>query len=121
MVKKSKSAVLAADSTENIKPINPEGLYVDEPVYFILQVGISLKGEGVPSKVEKIDQVVYQVQDGNNNIFYIGLFEDLDDAISLQEKTRNAVDGTRIIGLYKGRVISLSLAQELSAIYLAGK
>jgi hypothetical protein len=116
---KSEESTLVDSIKKQEAPLNPAGLYVDEPVYFVVQVGIALSGEPVPAKLDNVNEIVYSIEDGNKNIYYMGQFEDLKLAIRLQDGVRNSISGTKIIGVYKGKIISLALAQELSAIYLA--
>lgn len=113
----NKSDSIIDGSTKEEEVVVEVGYSVDEPVYYVLQIAIGLKGEPSPKKLESINEIVYQHQDGNKMIYYIGKSQELNEVVLLQNRMRNTQSGLKIVGFYKGRIISLPLAQELSLVY----
>lgn len=111
----------AADQKEkeNILIEEEEDLIVDEaPVYKILLAKRKLN-EKSPSEVKELtDEVVYTYQEGSDEYFAVGFYESSNEAYRVLGRYNEYADqAPEIIGLYKGRIVSLKLAEELHAVF----
>lgn len=99
---------------------NIEDQYVTEAPTYKIQLLSANKKETTPNQVLEFNEVIYEIINGNEKIFSVGSFSKESEAqVSLQEIKNKGFSQAKIIGYYKGQVISLDLANQLLNQYLA--
>lgn len=126
--KKEALALNKVDSTKSKKKehelilkkeeIIEEGIVEESPVYKIL-LGKTGKNDEMPANVESLtDEVVYSYEEGSVKYYAVGFFETDEHAKKrLSHYKKYSTGNPEIIGLYKGRIVSLKLANELHDEY----
>lgn len=99
---------------------NIEDQYVTEAPTYKIQLLTLNKKETTPNQILEFNEVIYEIINGNEKIFSVGSFsKDSEAQVLLQEIKNKGFLQAKIIGYYKGQVISLDLANQLLEQYLA--
>tara|TARA_B110000211_G_C14079019_1_gene553577 strand:+ start:1641 stop:2528 length:888 start_codon:yes stop_codon:yes gene_type:complete len=127
LLKKAKEAKLVAnrikaskkekeDKVEKLDEIKlSETRVVDEAPVFKILLAKTSKAEKTPDLVQLLtDEVVYSYLEGSKKYYAVGFYETSKHA-NRRKKTyaKYATQEPEVIGLYKGKIVSLKLAQEL--------
>ena len=94
----------------------------EAPVFKIL-IGESKGNEELPSQIDEMEELVYENSIGNNNYFTVGFYSSKKEGEdALQVYKRNPSNQRfKVIGFYKGSVISSELAQDLNSQFESQK
>lgn len=96
--------------------------HVDEPpVYKIFVAKTALKDEEPAITQKLLGEIVYSYTERDNKIYTVGFYGNEAAAIKDLKKFKSITPDAKIIGVYKGKIISLKLANELYAQFNAQK
>lgn len=125
-VKKKVEKVVVKKKTEEKEVVKKEEeviedeSIVDEAPIFKIKLAKTKRDQATPSQVQELnDEVVYSYNEGKSKVYAVGFYETAEAANKkLNYYQKYSAKKPEIIGLYKGRIVSLKLAKELHAEFL---
>lgn len=117
VVKKKKEV---KEVEKEVEEIEEEESIVDEAPIFKIMLAKTAKDIATPKAVQALnDEVVYSYNEGSKKVYAVGFYETADDATKkLNYYKKYSEKKPEIIGLYKGRIVSLKMAKDLYAEFL---
>lgn len=89
-------------------------IMVKEPPVFKIFLGKYTHADGEFKEFKELkNEIVYTYQDRKETTYAVGFYKDERAALKDLSKYKNIVQGAKIVGLYKGMIISQKLANEL--------
>lgn len=114
----TKKEVVILKKEEKIEEKKKAAFIVDEPpVYKILLGRVKSKNDPFEAVSKLNNEIVYTYEDRNEIIYAVGFYENEADADKALPNYKKHTSVAEVIGLYKGKVISLKLANQLFEQY----
>lgn len=90
----------------------------EEPVYRIL-LDVSAGNNALSSDFDAVNEIIYENNVGNKNYFTVGFFKGLEEAESELGRYKSQLNKNdlKVVGLYRGSLISKELAAQLQEQY----
>lgn len=114
VVKKKEEVEEIETKKEEVIEEEEDNVVDEAPIYKILLAKTKV-GDKSPEQLKELaDEVVYSYQEGNEKYFAVGFYETSHEAKrALGNYAKYTDEEPEIIGLYKGKIVSLKLANEL--------
>lgn len=94
----------------------------EEPVFKVL-LSVTTGDVSLSSNFDLVNDIIYENNIGNKNYFTVGFFKDVNEAISELSKYKIEFNNEefKVVGMYRGNLISKKLASQLQEKYLRDK
>ena len=107
---------------ESVKDFGENFKVQEEPVFKVL-LSVTNGDVSLSSDFDSVNDIIYENNIGNKNYFTVGFFKDIDEAKSELSKYQLELkkEAFKVVGMYRGSLISKELAVQLQERYLKDK
>ncbi|MFT6716392.1 MAG: hypothetical protein ACJA0Q_001031 [Saprospiraceae bacterium] len=122
LVSKAASREEKKSIKESVKDFGDNFKVQEEPVFKIL-LSVTNGDVSLSSDFDLVNDIIYENNIGNKNYFTVGFFKDIEEAKSELSKYKMQLNkgDFKVVGMYRGSLISKELAVQLQEQYLQFK